>query len=185
MSTNARLTIGRLLATLGGAACTLGYFLPWVTYHPNIEGTIGNRPFSGWSNAWSGAQWGTGGIAPETIAGLILAGVLLLPLVAGILALVAGARGRIGVRWPVSPRLYWTIIALGLLSLLFTTYSLDPFGWSSDATWVVFREAPPTIEIALYMMYAGMLAVLAGGLLLFRGRQQRMAATPTPLTQRQ
>jgi hypothetical protein len=54
---------------------------------------------------------------------------------------------------------------LGTLALLLMTYSLDPLGWSTDTEWVIFREPAPSIEIGLYMMYAGTLAILAGGLL--------------------
>jgi hypothetical protein len=88
-------------------------------------------------------------------------------------ALLAGPREWLGISWRVSRRLYWVATMLGTLALLLMTYGIDPLGWSTDTAWVAFGEPAPSIEIGLYMVYAGMLAIIAGGFLL---RDQRRVA---------
>src|SRR5215469_16466781 len=126
--------VGRWISTLGGVLCVVGYFLPWVTYHPDSEGYLRNLPWSGWTTAWSAL-----GEAPRSLlaANVINAVVpsaflcaCLLPLVAGMLALLVGTRAWLGISWQIPGRLYWSVVALGTLALLLMTYSLDPWGWS-------------------------------------------------------
>jgi hypothetical protein len=177
-STPATPRVGRWLSAVGGALCVVGYVLPWAIYHPDIEGTIGNRPWNGWSGAWDG--WHT--TPPDIVDRLVGAAVLVgatLPLLLGLLALVVGAREWLGRMLWVPRALYWTVIVLATLALLLMTYSVDPLGWSADTDWVIFREPAPTIEIGLYMMYAGTFAILAGGLLSRERRADKIVAQHT------
>jgi hypothetical protein len=165
--------LGAWLSMVGGALCVAGYFLPWVTYHAAIEGNPGNQLWSGWTTAWSGLQTAFWGIAPQTIAGIVIALLFLFPLATGVLALTAGARVWLGTSWSVPRTRYRVFAVLGALALLLMTYSLDPFGWSSETAWVAFHEPAPSIEAGFYLMCAGMLAILADA---FLPREARIAS---------
>ncbi len=167
--------LSRWLSTLGGVLCVVGYFLPWVTYHPDIEGHIWDVRWSGWSTAWSEWHSTPPDIADRVVGATVLA-IATLPLLMGILALVVGAREWLGLTFRVPRALFWTAIILATLALLLMTYTIDPFGWSAGTEWVMFHEPAPSIEIGLYMMYAGMLAIIAGGLLLRDQRRVALAA---------
>jgi hypothetical protein len=149
------------LSTASGVLCAVGYFVPWVTYHASLDGVPGSQYWNGWTLASDGLQTATSGIAPESIAGAVLALLFLLPLAAGVLALVSGSRAWLGVSWRVPRRVYRILAILGALALLFMTYSIDPFGWSTQTAWVAFHEPAPSVDLGLYMMCAGMLAILA------------------------
>jgi hypothetical protein len=159
--------------------CVVGYFLPWVTYHPENEGYIRNLPWSGWTTAWSAlGEVPRSLLAANVINAVVPAAFLctcLLPLVAGMLALLVGTRAWLDNSWQIPGRLYWSAVAVGTFALLLMTYSLDPWGWSTDTEWVIFREPAPTVELGLYSMYAGTLAILAGGLL---SRDKRKRTDP-------
>jgi hypothetical protein len=102
--------MGRWPLTLGGVLCVVGFFLPWVTYHPDIEGTIRNLPWSGWTTAWSEVGAAPRGVVAADVIGAIATAAFLLPLVAGLLALLLGTRERLGIPGRIPGRLYWPVV---------------------------------------------------------------------------
>jgi len=123
-------------------------------------------PTAGYSAAPSGGGERTTSDWPAlllTVAGVILA--CMLPALLALLLTWARVGGRHPLRGRALQGLFWTATALGTLMLALMTYALDPFGFQTQGFWALDHEPPPTPGPGLYMMYAGALAIILGGIL--------------------
>lgn len=161
----------------GGLFCLLSYRVPWVVgYSTNWDDSYMVRPLA-YEDVWSGHQNLEDALWPAIPYGMSRNLTLLvaaLPLLMALIAMIAGAVVwvRRSVRLSRSfTWVYWTATFLGTLALLVMTYALDPWNLFGIATLSHEWASPPSAAPGMLIGYAGVLAIIVGGLLLCSERE--------------